>query len=363
MASTSTLILGTRKGLFILELSNGEWNVVRTAFAGAPVPYAMRDHRTGTLWASIDHGHWGQKLHRSDDGGETWEEVTAPKYPEGEELKEGVPAATRYLWVLAPGGDDEPNRFYIGTEPGGLFRSDDAGRTFSLVESLWNHPTRREQWFGGGRDYPGIHSIWVDPRDSRRVLTAISCAGVFETIDDGASWNPRNKGLRADFLPNPDAEVGQDTHYMAACASHPDVLWQQNHCGIFRSTDGATSWNHISQEGGPAYFGFAIAADEHDPDTAWVVPADSDERRMAIGGALCVSRTTDGGTTWTTLRNGLPQENCYDVAFRHALDNRGDRLAFGTTTGNVFVSDDRGDTWKCIGNYFPPVYSVRFVKG
>jgi photosystem II stability/assembly factor-like uncharacterized protein len=363
MSSSSTLILGTRKGLFILELSNGEWNVTRTAFAGAPVPYAMRDHRTGTLWASIDHGHWGQKLHRSDDGGERWEEVTAPKYPEGEELKDGVPAATRYLWVLAPGGDDEPNRFYIGTEPGGLFRSDDAGRTFSLVESLWNHPSRKDQWFGGGRDYPGIHSVWVDPRDSRRVLTAISCAGVFETTDDGASWNPRNRGLRADFLPNPDAEVGQDAHYMTACASHPDVLWQQNHCGIFRSTDGATSWQQISQEGGPAHFGFAIAADEHNPDTAWVVPAESDERRMAINGALCVSRTTDGGATWTTLRNGLPQENCYDVAFRHALDNSGDRLAFGTTTGNLFVSDDRGDTWNCIGNYFPPVYSVRFVKG
>jgi photosystem II stability/assembly factor-like uncharacterized protein len=322
----------------------------------------MRDHRTGTLWASIDHGHWGQKLHRSDDNGETWEEVTAPKYPEGAEVKDGVPAAVRYLWVLAPGGDDEPERFYIGTEPGGLFRSDDGGRSFSLVEGLWNHPSRRGQWFGGGRDEAGIHSVWVDPRDSRRVLTAISCAGIFETTDGGATWNPRNKGLRADFLPNPDSEVGQDAHVMAVCASHPDVLWQQNHCGIFRSADGGASWDDISQKGGPAYFGFAIAADERDPDTAWVVPADSDERRMAIDGALCVCRTEDGGKSWTTLRNGLPQENCYDVAFRHALDVTGDRLAFGTTTGNVFVSDDRGESWQCIGNYFPPVYSVRFAK-
>ncbi len=355
------LLLGTRKGLLLLRRVNGGWTTYRRAHLGNPVAYAMHDRRTGVLWASLDHGHWGQKLTRSDDLGETWREVPAPKYPQGAEIKDGKPATLRYLWVLAPGGRDQPGRFYLGTEPGGLFRSDDGGETFQLVEGLWNHPTRKERWFGGGRDEPGIHSILVDPRDHRRVLVGISCAGVFETVDDGETWVPRNCGLRADFLPEPDAEVGQDPHFVHACGGHPDVLWQQNHCGIFRSTDGARAWQAISQPGDTAHFGFAVAADERDPQTAWVVPAVADEQRRAVEDALCVCRTEDGGQSWTPLRNGLPQQDCYDITYRHALDIHGDTLAFGTTTGNVFVSEDRGDTWTCLGNHFPPVYSVRFA--
>jgi photosystem II stability/assembly factor-like uncharacterized protein len=155
-------------------------------------------------------------------------------------------------------------------------------------------------------------------------------------------------------------EVGQDPHLIAACRSNPDMLWQQNHCGIYRSTDGGATWSYVSQSNGPAHFGFPIAVDETNGDVAWVVPAHSDERRMAIDGALCVCRTDDGGATWTAFRNGLPQQYCYDVAFRHALDINGDTLAFGTTSGNLFVSDDRGESWQCVGNYFPPIYSVRF---
>jgi len=359
----SVLLLGTRKGLLMFERHAGGWRVARTAFHGAPVAYAMEDPRSGTLWASIDHGHWGQKLHRSRDHGVTWEEVTSPKYPEGAELGDGKPASLNYLWVLAPGGVDEPGRIYAGTEPGALFVSDDDGDSFSMVESLWNHPSRKTQWFGGGRDNPGIHSIIVDPRDSSRVRIGISCAGVFETTDRGATWEPRNKGLSATFLPNPDVEVGHDPHFVDFCLEQPDVLWQQNHCGIFRSVDGGATWSDISEKEGPANFGFAIAADARDPNTAWVVPAESDERRQAFGGALVVSRTTDGGATWSQLRNGLPQELCYDVVFRHALALSGDTLAFGSTTGNVFVSEDRGDAWSCLGNYLPPVYSVRFASG
>jgi photosystem II stability/assembly factor-like uncharacterized protein len=251
---------------------------------------------------------------------------------------------------------------YVGTEPGGLFRSDDGGDSFQLVEGLWNHPSRADRWFGGGRDYPGIHSVVVDPRDSTRVLVGISCAGVFETLDGGQNWNPRNRGLHASFLPDPGVEVGHDPHLLVSCAGAPDALWQQNHCGIFRSIDGGQNWQDVSQPDGPANFGFAVAVDSSRPERAWVVPATSDEQRMAIGGGLCVSRTDDGGATWTTLRQGLPQRNCYDVAFRHALDASGERVAFGTTTGNLFVSDDGGDSWSCIGNYFPPVYSVRFTS-
>lgn len=359
--SSDTLLLGTRKGLLELKRNGAGWQVANTHFRGNPIAYAMNDHRTNTMWATIDHGHWGQKLHRSRDGGQNWEEITAPKYPEGAEITDGKPATLIYLWVLEGGSDDRPNRVYLGTEPGGLFRSDDGGDTFQLVEGLWNHPSRKGGWFGGGRDNPGIHSIIVDPRNSSRVLVGISCAGVFETTDDGATWNPRNKGLKADFLPSPNVEVGHDPHFVASCASNPDVLWQQNHCGIFRSTDGGENWESISQSGSTAHFGFAIAADANDPDTAWVVPADSDQYRLAVNGALCVCRTEDGGKTWTTLTEGLPQENCFDVVFRHALDARGDVLAFGSTTGNVFISENRGDTWECVGTSFPPVYSVRFA--
>lgn len=369
MNATDTLLLGTRKGLLTLRRGASGWRAERLAHPGVPISYAVRDARTGVTWACHDHGHWGQKLGRSRDDGETWEDVTAPKYPEdatvldgfpGQEDAKSIPAKLDYLWVVQPGGADQPGRTYIGTVPGGLFRTDDGGDTWELVTSLWNHPSR-EKWFGGGKDRPGIHSVVVDPRDSRRIWIGISCAGVFESTDDGASWEVRNRGLKADFLPNPDAEIGHDPHFMEACAAHPDVLWQQNHCGIFRSTDGGREWSKISQEGGPAHFGFAIAADAEDPLTAWVVPATSDEQRMAVGNRLCVSRTEDGGRSWTTLRNGLPQEDCYDIVYRHALDVSGDTVAFGSTTGNVYLSEDRGESWQCLGTHFPPVYSVRFA--
>jgi len=367
-APSDTLFLGTRKGLFTLRREAHGWRTAAVAHAGIPIAYACRDPRTGTLWAAQDNGHWGQKLHRSRDGGATWELVPSPKYPEDavmldrmsdwENPKE-VPATLRYLWVIQPGHPSQPDRLYLGTEPGGLFRSDDGGDTWELDRALWDHPSRR-QWFGGGRDYAGIHSVIVDPRDPTHVYVGISCAGVFETTDDGAAWEPRSKGMLADFLPDPTTEIGQDPHFVVACPAAPDVLWTQHHCGVFRSTDGARSWQAVSTRGETAHFGFAVAVDPADPETAWVVPATSDEQRIAVHDALCVCRTTDGGRTWEALRAGLPQSGCYDIVFRHGLDLSGDRLAFGSTTGNVFVSEDRGDSWTCLGNHFPPVYSVRF---
>lgn len=364
----SRMIVGTRKGLLTMARGKRGWGVAEYALAAAPVPYAFRDARTGVLWASLDHGHWGAKLQRSRDEGKTWEEVEAPKYPKSARIKpwtmggKKIPATLTYIWVIAPGGDDRPERLYLGTEPGGLFRSDDGGDTFQLDRSLWNHPSRLEKWFGGGRDNAGIHSILVDPRDSRRVLVGISCAGVFETRDDGKTWNPRNKGLHADFLPDPKAEVGQDPHFIDASPGHPDRLWMQNHCGIYVSRDGAKTWKRVSKAGETAHFGFAIAADRMDPDTAWVVPAISDTHRTAIGGSLCVCRTTDGGRSWKAFRSGLPQKHAYDVTFRHALDASDGTVAFGTTTGNLYVSENRGQSWISLGSNFPPVYSVRFAE-
>ena len=228
-----------------------------------------------------------------------------------------------------------------------------------MVRGLWDHPTR-SGWFGGGRDRPGLCALVIDPRDSDHLYADISVGGVYESHDAGQSWAPRNQGLKACYLPDPHPEVGHDPHFLVASPSNPDVLWQQNHCGVFRSTDGGQSWADISQPGGPVYFGFPIVVDEQDADTAWVAPAVSDEDRYAVDGALCIGRTEDGGESWTALRRGLPQSDCYDIVFRHALDLSGEQLAFGTTTGNLFISEDRGDNWECLGNHFPPIYSLRF---
>jgi photosystem II stability/assembly factor-like uncharacterized protein len=354
------LILGTNKGLLTLEKNGRGWDMTCEGFRGARVSHAMTDPRTGLLWALLDHGHWGTKLHRSRDNGATWEEIPAPAFPEGTERQEGIPATVSYLWIITPSNADQPNRLYIGTEPGGLFQSDDGGDSFQLVESLWNHPSRKDNWFGGGRDLPGLCSIAVDPRDSQHIIIGISVGGVYETHDGCKNWDGRNKGLKACYLPNPDVEYGHDPHFLLMSPSNPDILWQQNHCGIFRSTDSGHNWDDISQPGGPAYFGFAVAVDAQDADTAWVVPAIDAEFREAVEHALCVCRTEDGGKTWTALRDGLPQRTAFDLVYRHALDVRGDRLAFATTTGNVYLSENRGDTWECLGHNLPPVFSVRF---
>lgn len=355
------LLLGTRKGLILCHRQSGGWKIGSVHFEGIPVSLAWEDPRNGTWWACLDHGHWGVKMHRSTDKGANWQEVTAPAFPEGKEIKEGVPATTQYLWAMAHGGTDHPKRLWVGSIPGGLFLSEDSGDSFHLVESLWDHPSR-SQWFGGGFDHPGIDAIFVDPRDSDCLLVSVSCGGVFESTDGGKTWEGRNKGLRADFLPDPHAEYGHDPHMMLVAPTNPDVLWQQNHCGIFRSVDGAKNWTDISENDGPAKFGFAIAVADDNPDQAWVVPAVSDFNRVAVGFSLCVCRTDDGGNSWKAHRNGLPQKNTFDIVYRHALATSGDDLVFGTTTGNAFFSTDRGESWQVLSNYLPMVYSVGFGK-
>ena len=359
--SKTKLLLGTRKGLIIYHQDGKNWKHDSTHFLGIPVSLTHVDERSDTWWACLDHGHWGCKLHRSKDQGKTWEEIEAPKFADGMEIKEGVPATVKYLWAMSHGGQDKPGVLYIGTDPGALFKSTDNGDSWVLVESLWKHPSR-EKWFGGGRDNPGIHSIVVDPRDTNHLYIAVSCAGVFESFDAGETWQSSNKGLKADFLPDPDSEIGQDPHILKACPSNPDVLWQQNHCGIFVSIDGAKNWKEVSQKNGPANFGFAVAVKEDNPNQAWVVPGISDEIRVAVDQALLVCRTDDGGKTWIEQRNGLPQENCFDIVYRHCLDIVGDSLVFGTTTGNVYYSNDLGENWSKLSSDLPMVYSVELIR-
>ena len=359
--ATPTLLLGTRKGLVTYTKNGtGQWTYDQTQFLGIPVTIATYDPNTGTHWALLDHGHWGTKLHRSQDG-KDWEELEAPKYPEGEEIKDGVPASTRLLWAFASGGTDRAGTIYVGTEPGGLFKSTNNGDSFELVRGLWDHPSRKEQWFGGGRDHPGIHSILVDPANADHIFIGISCAGMFETVDGGGSWVPRNQGLKADFLPDPSANIGQDPHLIDWCAAKPEVMWQQNHCGIYRSADGGAHWDDITNYEGVANFGFAIAAHETDENVAWVVPGISDEVRVAVDQSLCVCRTDDGGKSWKEFRTGLPQNTAFDITYRHALALQGEELVFGTTTGNLYHSGNAGESWQALSTNLPMVHSVEFA--
>ena len=370
------LALATRKGLLLLEPGNdGSWVVNHEAFSGSHVSIVFLDQRSGHLFACLDDGHFGNKMFRwsefaSDENWrqatpkETWKEIAAPQYPAGSKLPDGNDAVTKYLWGMSTGSANQNGRLYVGTEPGGLFVSNDNGDSFKLVTSLWDHPSRTAEgqpWFGGGRDQAGIHSVCVDPRNENHIRVGISCAGVFLSEDGGSSWQVTNKGMRADFLPDPFAEVGHDPHLLVQCESRPDVLWNQNHCGIFRSTDGGHNWQDITEKDGPANFGFAIAVDPQDGDVAWVVPAEADMVRCAVERRMCVSRTENGGKTWTAFRQGLPQENCFDFAFRHNLVYYDNQLVFGTACGSVYLSENRGETWDTVGMHFPPIYSVAVV--
>lgn len=365
--------VSTRKGLFTLERGAGGWAIARASFVGDNCTLAMHDPRTNDLFAALNHGHFGIKLHRSKDGGATWTEIAAPTYPakpEGYRPQmpvEGTPVydwSLKLIWALEPGGRDEPGVIWCGTLPGGLFKSTDGGDTWEINRPLWDD-ARREQWFGGGADQPGIHSICVDPRDARHVKVGVSCGGVWTTKDGGRQWELTAKGMRAAYMP-PDKQFEenvQDPHMVAQCRTHPDVLWVQHHNGIFKSDDGGATWREISDVQ-PSTFGFAVAVHPKNPDVAWFVPGTSDEKRCPTDGRVVVTRTRDGGRSFDTITRGLPQQHAYDLVYRHALDvdDEGRALIFGSTTGSLWVSEDGGDSWQALSSHLPPVYAVRFEK-
>jgi photosystem II stability/assembly factor-like uncharacterized protein len=264
-------------------------------------------------------------------------------------------------WTLETGGPQHPDRLWMGAIPAGLFRSDDRGATWQLLDALWNVP-QREKWFGGGYDDAGIHSVSPDPRDANRTVIAISCGGVWDTTDDGKSWTVRGKGLIAGYMPPEQQAVPeiQDPHRLVRCPSAPDTMWVQHHSGVFRSDDAGVTFMQIRPPGDD--FGFAVAVHPSDGKTAWLVPALKDELRVPRDGAMYVHRTKDGGATWQALREGLPQQDAFDLVYRHGLDvdESGNRLAMGSTTGALWVSDDGGQAWQLVNAHLPPIYAVRF---
>jgi hypothetical protein len=363
-----TLLVSTRKGLFWIKRRHGRWGIDRADFLGDNVTLTLTDPRNGRHYAALDHGHFGVKVHRSTAAG--WEEIAAPVYPpkpEGVEENDawGRPLAwsTARIWALAAGGADEPGVLWCGTLPGGLFRSSNDGESWEMVRSLWEHP-KRKMWMGGGADLPGIHSIIVDPRTSQRVFIAVSTGGIWVTEDGGAGWMQRGEGMRAEHVP-PELThdpIAQDVHCLVQCPGDPRRMWVQHHNGIFVSSNEAASFVEITGVK-PSTFGFAVVVHPRDPDTAWFVPEIKDEKRIPCEGRLCVTRTRDGGRSFEMLTKGLPQSHAYDVVYRHALalDQTGDRLAMGSTTGGLWVSEDQGGSWTEITHTLPPVYAVRFA--
>lgn len=369
-AGMDTLHVATRKGLFVLERGAGGWDVAHVAFLGEPVTMVLDDPRDGTLYAALNLGHFGVKLHRSDDRGRSWTEVAAPAFPQDlppEPGKDGAPGkapSVNLVWSLAAGGPDERGVLWAGTIPAALFRSADRGASWQLMRGFWDLPARRE-WFGGGYDQPGLHSICVDPRDPRTLRVGLSCGGMWLTTDGGARWTVRASGMRAEYMPPEragDPNI-QDPHHIVQAPSMPDVLWTQHHNGVFRTTDGGARWEEVTAIR-PSKFGFAVAVHPKDPDTAWFVPGVKDECRVPVDGALVVARTRDGGRSFEVLREGLPQRHAYDLVYRHALDvdATGERLAMGSTTGNLWVSEDGGDAWRHTSAHLPPVYQVAFGR-
>lgn len=353
--------VATRKGLFTLTRSRAGWDLSKPAFLGDPVSHILADPRDGALYAALNLGHFGVKLRRSDDGGQSWIELGVPTYPPQPEGTVGPAWKLDQIWVLEAGGPDEPGTLWAGTLPGGLFRSTDRGEHWQLIETLWRHPLRTE-WGGGGYDAPGIHSICVDPRDSRHVTIAVSTGGVWRTRDRGESWEICASGMEAHYMP-PEKRgdpVSQDVHRLVCCTAQPDCFWVQHHNGVYRSTDDGASWQEIRTTALSA-FGFAVVVDPHDARTAWFVPAIKDEHRIPVDGKLAVTRTRDGGKTFDVLRAGLP-EISYDLVYRHGLDidASGTRLVMGSTTGALWLSEDRGERWQCINAHLPPIYAVRF---
>jgi hypothetical protein len=363
------LLVGTRKGLFVLQAGGpGGWTLGEPQFIGEPVSMVLPDPRDGTLYAALNLGHFGVKLHRQRAGRTDWEECAVPFYPpqptdetHADDAPPPVPWSLQQIWSLEPGGPDEPGVLWAGTIPGGLFRSDDGGDTWTLNRALWDRPERLE-WAGGGYDAPGIHSVLVDPRDSRHVMVGVSSGGVWQTADGGATWTLTAKGMEADYMPPERRDEGnvQDPHRVVQCPSSPDVLWTQHHCGIFRSTDGAENWQRIHAQ--PSSFGFAVAVHPHEPDTAWFVPAVKDQYRIPVNGQFVVTRTRDGGRTFESFSKGLPPAPAYDLVYRHGLvvDDSGTRLAMASTTGGLWTSDDSGESWDLVSAHLPPVYCVRF---
>ncbi len=367
MAGYTTLCVATRKGAFFLDSDNtrDQFRIRGPMFFGHIVHHVVLDPRDGkTMLAAAKTGHLGPTVFRSNDRGETWREATHP--PQFAKA-EGGRAVDHVFW-LTPGHASQPGTWWAGTSPQGLFKSDDGGANWESVKGF-NENAHYRDWTGGDKDGtpdgPKLHSILVDPRDANHLYLGMSSGGVFESTDGGASWSPFNQGVRALFLPDPDAEYGHDPHCVVMHPLRPDRLYQQNHCGIYRIDRPETRWtrvgDHMPKEIGD--IGFPIVTHPRDPDTAWVFPMDGTEvwPRTSIGGKPAVYRTIDAGMSWHRQDGGMPKEQAWWTVKRQAMcaDDRDPvGLYFGTTSGAVWASKNLGENWRSIAENLPHIYAL-----
>jgi photosystem II stability/assembly factor-like uncharacterized protein len=348
------LLVGTKKGLFVLEGEPGsEFEVTARAFAGEPVEYALRDPRSGRVLASVTSPFYGPKIFYRDDPSGEWEQA------EGVEAPAGGDAALERIWTIVPGEAD--GTMYAGGDPGALFVSRDGGASFSLNRPLWEHPTRPHWQPGAGGLC--LHSIVTWPGEPDRLAVGISAAGVWLTEDGGDTWSRGNEGLVARYLPDdtPPDQIPLCVHRIHRAERRPERLFLQFHGGVYRSDDAGRSWIDIA-EGLPSDFGFPLALDPADPDSAYVIPLVADIDRVTPDGHVRVYETRDAGAGWTPRGEGLPQEDAYLTILREAMDWVGEgpglELYFGATSGAVYGSGDAGASWFEAAGNLPPVLSI-----
>jgi photosystem II stability/assembly factor-like uncharacterized protein len=350
----SMILAGTRKGLFLLRSDDRRtWTVEDPVLDGWDVFHAVQDERDGSLYAAANNWVYGATVHRSTDNGKTWKRSEGLGLPEDSGLK------LEKSWHVEPGRDSEPGRVWLGAAPGVMFRSDDSGENWEVVESLLNEPTR-ERWQPGAGGMC-THSIQLDPADDKVMYIGISAAGVFRSEDGGESWTPKNKGTAADFMPDdPFPELGQCVHKLLLHPGQDGRLWQQNHCGVYRTDDRGENWERLEGNGLPSGFGFPIALDHRKPDTAFVVPEIGAENRVTPDGRLGVYRTDDGGKSWELASKGLPDQAWVSVKREAMASDRLDPpgIYLGTQSGSIFVSPDAGEEWIEAADQLPEVLSV-----
>lgn len=351
------LLVGTEKGLFRVYPGGGRPHIDGPHLAGYRVLHTVSTPGDpGELLASADHAVWGSHVYRSRDGGSSWTSLDAtPRHP-----RQRFAGSLNSIWNLAWSPDGR--RLYAGIDPAGLFTSDDHGASWHDVESLNEHETRGA--WEPSRGLFAMHSICIDRHDTGRIVVAVSAGGVYRSEDGGGSWQPANEGVRAENLPQRYPVAGHNVHRVVMHPLDGRRLYRQCYNGTYRSDDGGRHWKEITA-GLPSDFGYAIVCDPFEPDTVFQVPEESPQLRATVDGRLRVFRSTDAGSTWVSVSDGLPQQHAYVTVLREAMDASGSapgHVCFGTSSGHLFLSRSHGDQWQLVAEFLPRILSVRFVE-